>query len=127
VQFNVTHYGERTVFDYLLTHKAFEELVLAVAGMMYYDIRAKSGTFDMSRKTGVQSFAVLRGQVPDKYKVSVDKMEECFGKGSGIVGGKGIVEYQAFLAKKAFDVILDTLIKEITGEQKRRDNHNGKT
>ena len=68
----------------------------------------------------------MEGAVSEEFRGSIAEMTTCFGKNSGIIGGKGLVEYQAFLAKKAFDIILDSLITEITGEQKKGDNRNGK-
>jgi hypothetical protein len=94
--------------------------------MVYFDIRANSGTFDLSRKTGVNYFAVLQGLVQDEYKDAIGKMISCFGTGSGIVGGRSIVEYEAFLAKKAFDVILESLTNEIINRPKRGGNRNAK-
>ena len=58
----ITHYGERTVLDYLLTHKEFEKIVEAVACIMYYDYRAKTGAFSLSKKDGVFLLQYWKGR-----------------------------------------------------------------
>jgi len=110
----ITHYSDKAVFDYLLTHDKFENVIKAITSIMFYDEQAKRGVYDISKKKGIHPFSVLRGLVPEEYKESIDKMLDCFGPGSGIIGGKDMIAFQAFAAKMAFDSILESLIDEVS-------------
>jgi len=117
----VYQYKSGPVFNILLEHEEFIKIIEVFANILEYADRVNAGTSYKSNEWDVSEFLPM-GIVPDilekKYNKSFEEVFEYFGTLSGIIGGKHLLEYKAFKAKKAFDIILQSIINRVTSKYK---------
>lgn len=115
----LTKHRDRAVFDYLLTHKQFEKIVLNLNFLMGCTKKAENGDFEILQKKGLHPLSYHSCEAPDKYKESISRTEEYFGEGSAVIGGQDLLALYGFLARSSFASIVEALITEVSDEIKK--------
>ena len=113
----ITHYSGGSVFDILLEHKEFENILIALASLMQYADKINSGRLgktDIWDISDIIYTSLIPGILENEYNKSFDEIMEYFGSFSGVIGGRNLLEYEAFKAKKSFDIILESFINKVT-------------